>query len=96
MSNNSATEQAVKVNCTTTLFFARLGTTKEEELKQYCERYGKIKDLTLIIDKETNKTKGCGFVKFLRFAWENRRKPRTFCKKVRIQFWFHQNCICHF
>ncbi|EKE39364.1 hypothetical protein ENUP19_0364G0003 [Entamoeba nuttalli] len=54
-----------KVNCTSTLFFARLGAIKQQELRQYCEKFGDVKDVTIITDSKTMKSKGCGFVKFV-------------------------------
>jgi len=58
-------KQETKVNCTSTLFFARLGTIKQPELRAYCEKFGDVKDVTIITDPKTMKSKGCGFVKFL-------------------------------
>ncbi|ENY59847.1 RNA recognition motif domain containing protein [Entamoeba histolytica HM-1:IMSS-A] len=58
-------EKAIKVNCTTTLFFARMGSIKKEELKQYCEQFGPVKDISMMVDTETQRPKGCGFVKFM-------------------------------
>ncbi|KAL7714029.1 RNA recognition motif domain containing protein [Entamoeba marina] len=57
--------RALKVNCTTTLFFARLGTTTKNELEKFCNLYGPVKDITMMIDNETQKAKGCAFVKFM-------------------------------
>lgn len=58
-------ERAIKVNCTTTLFFARLGQLSKDELKEYCEMYGPVKDVSIMFDPTTKKHKGCGFVKFV-------------------------------
>ena len=57
--------ETTKVNCTSTLFFARLGTLKQQDLRAYCEKYGDVKDVTIITDSKTMKSKGCGFVKFV-------------------------------
>ncbi|ELP92111.1 RNA-binding protein, putative [Entamoeba invadens IP1] len=58
-------ERAIKVNCTTTLFFARLGNVRKDELKCYCEQFGPVKDISVMVDQDTQKPKGCGFVKFM-------------------------------
>ena len=62
---STSLSRALKVNCTTTLFFARLGNLKPEDLKAYCEQFGPVKDVSIIYDPETQKSKGCGFVKFM-------------------------------
>ena len=59
------TDSSNKVNCTSTLFFARLGLMKQQDLRAYCEKYGDVKDVTIITDPKTMKSKGCGFVKFV-------------------------------
>ncbi|KAL7716495.1 RNA recognition motif domain containing protein [Entamoeba marina] len=64
--------KGMKVNSTSTLFFARLGAVKQHELKQYCEQFGHVKDVTIITDSKTMKSKGCGFVKFLSHASASR------------------------
>ena len=65
--NQQSLKEAVKVNCTTTLFFARIGSATKEELIEYCEQFGPIKDISLMIDSETQKPKGCAFVKFMKY-----------------------------
>ena len=50
----------------TTLFFARIGNMTEVQLRKSCEHFGVVKDVTIIRDSKTKKTKNCGFVKFTR------------------------------
>ena len=70
--NQQSLEEAVKVNCTTTLFFARIGCVTKEELQKFCQQFGPIKDISLMFDPETQKPKGCAFVKFMKYENANR------------------------
>ncbi|EDR29691.1 RNA-binding protein, putative [Entamoeba dispar SAW760] len=49
-----------------TLFFAKMGSSMtQKQFKQECEKFGQVEEATIIFDRETKKSKGCGFVKFV-------------------------------
>eukprot|EP00029_Vermamoeba_vermiformis_P011877 TRINITY_DN6684_c0_g1_i1.p1 TRINITY_DN6684_c0_g1~~TRINITY_DN6684_c0_g1_i1.p1 ORF type:complete len:541 (-),score=88.99 TRINITY_DN6684_c0_g1_i1:345-1967(-) len=56
--------ERAKVN--RTLFLAKLSRTMaNQELRNVTEEYGPVENVTIIKNHQTNKSKGCGFVKFV-------------------------------
>ena len=49
-----------------TLFFAKMGSSMtQQQFKEGCEKFGPVEEASLIFDRETKNSKGCGFVKFV-------------------------------
>ncbi|MDP2436324.1 MAG: hypothetical protein Q8P67_11310, partial [archaeon] len=48
-----------------TLFIAKLPRTMEEdELREHVQSYGQLENITIIKNRQSQKSKGCGFVKY--------------------------------
>ena len=52
------------MNCTTTIFIARIGNRTENTIRKIFSYYGEILEVTILKDGEKNKC--CGFIKFKR------------------------------
>ncbi|KAL7722897.1 RNA-binding protein [Entamoeba marina] len=37
----------------------------QQQFKEECEKFGQVEEVTVIMDRETKKSRGCGFVKFV-------------------------------
>lgn len=49
-----------------TLFFAKMGCSVTlQQFREECEKVGKVEDASIMFDRETKRSKGCGFVKFV-------------------------------
>ncbi|BFU21602.1 RNA recognition motif domain containing protein [Entamoeba histolytica] len=63
---NNQQIRAEKAKTQMTLFFAKMGSLMtQKQFKQECEKFGEVEEATIITDRETKKSKGCGFVKFV-------------------------------
>lgn len=54
--------EKAKVN--RTLFIAKLSQISSAQLREIVEKYGPVDNVTIIKNHQTNKSKGCGFVKY--------------------------------